>query len=161
VSTDLELVYDADMDQGNQTVGMRFNGVDIPPGAIILNAYIQFQVDEPGPEVTSLLIQGEYVDSAQPFSDSTQDISSRATTSASQQWWPAEWPTVGEAGYGQRTPNLSSIIKEIVDRPGWSSGNSLAIIITGYGQRIAESFDGDPAGAPLLHVEYTLPIANE
>ncbi|MCB0034253.1 MAG: hypothetical protein KDE51_09550 [Anaerolineales bacterium] len=31
---------------GNQTVGIRFNGVDLPQGATINNAYVKFQVDE-------------------------------------------------------------------------------------------------------------------
>jgi hypothetical protein len=30
----------------------------------------------------------------------------------------------------------------------------LVIIITGTGERVAESYNGDPNGAPLLHVEY-------
>jgi len=41
-----------------------------------------------------------------------------------------------------------------VNRSGWVSGNSLVLIITGTGTRTAESYNGDAAGAPLLHVEY-------
>ena len=41
-SSDLELVYDG----SDQTVGIRFSGVDIPQGANIVNAYVQFQVEE-------------------------------------------------------------------------------------------------------------------
>ena len=37
------------------------------------------------------------------------------------------------------------------------SGNALLILISGDGDRVAESFDGDAAGAPLLHVENTVP----
>jgi hypothetical protein len=48
-STDLEMVFDAG---GNQLVGMRFNGVTIPQGATILNAYIQLHdvAHDPGRE---------------------------------------------------------------------------------------------------------------
>jgi uncharacterized repeat protein (TIGR02543 family) len=49
---------------------------------------------------------------------------------------------------------MASVIQEIVNRPGWSSGNALVVIITGSGERVAESHDGDPDGAPLLHVVY-------
>ncbi|MEI2302524.1 hypothetical protein MKZ91_31295, partial [Ensifer sp. MJa1] len=42
-SSDLELTVD---DGVGQTVGIRFIGIDIPKGAIITNAYIQFTVDE-------------------------------------------------------------------------------------------------------------------
>jgi hypothetical protein len=46
-------------------------------------------------------------------------------------------------------------VSEIVTRPGWLSGNALVLIITGTGQRTAEAYNGVPAAAPLLHVEYT------
>jgi hypothetical protein len=34
------------------------------------------------------------------------------------------------------------------------SGNSLVLIVSGTGARVAEAFDGTPAAAPLLHVDY-------
>jgi hypothetical protein len=58
------------------------------------------------------------------------------------------------SGPDQQTPDLSAVIQELVNRPGWSSGNALAIIITGTGKRTAEAFNGDADGAPLLHVRY-------
>lgn len=61
---------------------------------------------------------------------------------------------VGATGVEQRSPDISAMIQEIVDRPGWKNGNSLIIIIAGTGERVAESYNGDQAGAPLLHVEY-------
>ena len=39
----------------------------------------------------------------------------------------------------------------------WSTGNALVFVVTGSGRRVAESYDGDAAGAPLLHVEYSMP----
>ncbi|MCI0554706.1 MAG: hypothetical protein L0287_27480, partial [Anaerolineae bacterium] len=60
-------------------------------------------------------------------------------------------------GPAQRTPNLASVIQEVVNRPGWASGNAIAVIITGTGKRIAESYEGYSWGAPYLHVRYTLP----
>jgi uncharacterized protein YjiK len=153
-SSDLELVYDG----SDQTVGMRFTGVTIPQGATILTAYVQFQVDESTSGATSLLVAGEDTDSALAFSTATWDISSRARTDAVVPWSVAVWSR-GEAGPDQRTPELSAVVQEIVDRPGWSSGNALAIIITGTGERVAESYEGDAAGAPLLHVVYALPLS--
>ena len=69
-------------------------------------------------------------------------------------WSPPAWTLVGEAGASQRTPELSSVLQEIVGRPGWASGNALALIITGTGHRTAESFEGKVAAAALLHVEF-------
>jgi hypothetical protein len=73
--------------------------------------------------------------------------------------WPqiAGWTQVGAHGDAQRTPNIAAIIQEIVDRGGWTSGNALALIVTGSGKRVAEAYDGVQNAAPLLHVEYLLP----
>ena len=150
-SSDLELTQDG---TNQQVVGMRFTGLNIPPGASIQNAYLQFQVDETGSDVTSLTIHGEAADNAATFIATSGNITSRTTTAASVPWMPAPWLTTGEAGPDQRTDDISTVIQEIVNRPGWSSGNSLAIIISGTGDRTAESFNGVPAAAPRLHVEY-------
>ena len=149
-SSDLELVYDG----SNQTVGLRFNGIAIPRGAAIVNAYVQFQVDEIQSEATSLTIQGQAIDNAATFGSSSGNISSRGRTAASVAWSPPPWTTVDASGPDQRTPNLAAVIQEIVSRPAWSSGNALAIIITGTGHRTARASDIGVAVAPLLHVEY-------
>lgn len=151
-SSDLELVHDG----SDQTVGMRFNDVSLPPGAIVTSATIQFQVDEAHSGATSLTIQGEATDNAATFSGTSGDVSTRARTVSSVPWSPAPWPTVGEAGPDQRTPDIASVVQEIVSRPGWASGNALSILITGTGKRTAESYDGLAAAAPLLRIDYTV-----
>ncbi len=156
-SSDLELV-----DQGatNQLVGLRFNGLAIPQGTTITKAFIQFQTDETSSGATTLMIHGQATDNAPTFTNVNANISSRAQTNAVVNWAPAPWVNIGEAGADQHTPNIASIIHEIVTRPGWSSGNSLALMISGAGRRTAESFNGDPAAAPVLHVEYSLGTGN-
>lgn len=149
---DLELVYDG----GNQTVGLRFAALQLPAGATIQNAYVQFQVDEASSGEIVLGIHGENVDHAAAFSTTARSISSRERTGAAAVWTPAAWTSAGEARLDQRTPNLAAVVQEIVNRPGWEPGNALALIIDGTGARIAEAYDGDPAAAPLLHVEYTV-----
>ena len=153
VSPDLELVFDT----GNQTVGLRFAGINLPKNALINNAYIQFQTDEVNTETpTSLNIWGEAQDNPGTFLSTNLNISSRSRTSATVFWSPPFWAVEGEAGVDQRTPNINTILHEIIYRPGWSPLNSLVIIIGGTGLRTAESFEGDPSGAPRLHVEYTI-----
>jgi hypothetical protein len=46
-----------------------------------------------------------------------------------------------------------------VNRVGWASGNSLALIVTGTGRRTAVAFESGAATAPLLHVEFSPPPA--
>jgi hypothetical protein len=150
-SSDLELTQDK---TNQQVVGMRFTGVNIPPAASIQSAYIQFQADETGSDPTSLTIYAEAVDNATTFADATGNITNRTTTSAAVAWSPVPWTTVGQAGPDEQTSDIATVIQEIVNRPGWSSGNALAIIITGTGKRTAESFNGVSSAAPRLHIEY-------
>jgi VCBS repeat-containing protein len=144
-----------DLDNGMRTVGLRFNGVNLPKNAIINNAYVQFQTSEADTLSTPLTIWGEAQDNPGTFLANTQNISSRLKTSYSVSWSPPSWTLVYEAGVGQRTSNIATILQEILNRPGWSSGNSMVIIIAGTGKRSAWAVDGRPSGAPRLHVEYT------
>ena len=145
-----------DLDLGSKTVGVRFSSVNIPQGASIINAYLQFQADEIGTAASSLTIEGQDADDAPTFTGAGGDITSRSRTTTAVSWSPAPWTSAGAVGPDQRTPNIALIIEEIVSRPFWSSGNSLMLIITGSGgERAASSLEGNQAGAPLLHVEYT------
>lgn len=150
-SSDLEFVTDGST---AQTIGMRFTDIAIPPGALITSAWIQFQVDESDTGATSVSFRGQAADNALSFTTSASNLSSRATTLAQVAWNPPGWPTLGVAGADQRTPDLAAIVQEIVGLPGWASGNALAILATGSGKRVAEAFNGLPAAAPLLHVEF-------
>jgi hypothetical protein len=152
-SLDLQLVYDT----SNQTVGMRFKGINIPTYAHIDAAYVQFHVDAPTSYATSLTIWGEAQDNPGTFLATSQNISTRLKTSASVGWIPPSWTGSGQAGLDQRTSNIASIIQELVNRPDWSAGNSMVITIQGTGRRDAVSFDGVPAWAPKLHIEFTPP----
>jgi len=152
-SSDLELVAD-----GNtvQTVGVRFAGVQVPAGASVTSAYVQFQTDEVDTGAVSLSVQGQAADNPGTFTSSSGNVSSRARTSAAVAWSPPAWLTVGERGAAQRTPDLSSVVREIVARPGWAGGNAMVLVLTGSGTRTARAFEGSAAAAPVLHVEYTI-----
>ena len=155
-SSDLELAVDLDSSIATDNVGMRFNAITIPRGASITNAYIQFKAIGTDSGAVSLTIQGEATDNATAFTTIANNITGRTKTAASIAWSPPAWNIIGEAGASQRTPNISSIIQEIVNRSGWASGNSLVVVINGTGTRPATSFESDSASAPLLHVEYTV-----
>jgi len=135
-----------------QIVGLRFAGLSIPQGATIQSAYIQFQCRVATTAAASLLIEGQAADNAATFAKITNNISSRPRTSANVGWAPAPWGTVGAKGADQQTPDLTVVMQEIVNRGGWTAGNSMAFIITGTGVRTAEAFDG--LFAPVLHVTF-------
>ena len=150
-SSDLELILESST---VQVVGMRFPAVTIPKGVTIQSAKIQFEVDEVSTGATSLTFHGQAIDNAPAFTTATANISSRVKTSAAATWAPPAWSVVGEAGPAELTSDLSPVIQEIVNRAGWSSGNALAIIVTGSGKRVAVAYNGSPTGAPKLIVQY-------
>lgn len=151
---------------GSQLDGLRFQNVNIPAGATITNATIQFTASANSTTTTvNALIHGEAADSAATFAASSNNISSRTTTSANVAWNSIGSWTSG-ATTNATTPNLSSVVQEIVDRDGWISGNSMAFIISDNGStagiagRQARSFDTTttgPTSAALLTVSYQAP----
>ena len=151
-SSDLELIDDPQ--RGEQVVDLRFTNIEVPHGAKINTARVQFTVDDDDePVATELVIRGELAADTQPFRSAARDVSSRRRTAASVGWSPGPWTIVGERGQQQQTPDLSALIEEIVALPGWREGNALALIIRGSGHRAAVSFDGNPTGAPVLYIE--------
>ncbi|HZN38533.1 MAG TPA: hypothetical protein VFD82_06995 [Planctomycetota bacterium] len=150
-STDLEMVLDGTV---TQVVGLRFQNLTIPAGAVITSAYVQFTVDETGSTPTLLTFAGHASDNAAAFAGTAANISSRPRTTATVAWAPVAWTIVHEAGPNQLTPNLASIVQEITSRPGWSPGNAMVFVITGSGTRIASAYDDSPAVAAQLIVNY-------
>ena len=151
-SGDMNLGQDAAVPQA---VGLRFPGVTLPRGARITSAWVQFQADEVSSTVGNITLAGEASDNAGAFTTAVKSISTRARTTATVAWAPAPWPTLGERAAAQRTPDLAAVLQEIVNRPGWASGNALALLVLGSGERTAESYDGGAHKAPVLHIEWT------
>lgn len=153
-SSDLELVIDNTSTLNTDIVGIRFSNVGIPENAVITKAYIQFKVDEISSENTDLTIYGEKSNYTPTFNTSAFNITARQKTDASAVWAPLPWNNIGDAAGDQRTPDLTSIVQEIVSGDGWRYANAMAFIFTGDGKRVAKAYDGDPEGAPKLFVEY-------
>lgn len=155
-SSDIELVVDGG--DGNQFVGMRFTNINVPQGAFITNAYIQFTVDETDSDSCSLVFKVEDDLNPANFSATSGNISSRNLMPGSVLWENlAAWNTVGAAGPDQQTPDLAQLVQAMIDQSGWVSGNAINFIVTGVGSRTAEAYDGTSASAPVLTIEYALP----
>ena len=108
-------------------------------------------------------VEAESADNAPTFTTAVSNITARSRTFANVDWNPSSWTNVHASGIQQRTSDLSGIVQEVIDRPGWTNGNSMVFVLTGKGGRLAESYDGsithfsNDSVAPLLHVEYTNP----
>jgi hypothetical protein len=150
-SLDLEML-DYDSGGPHQAVGLRFDNVAVANGTEIASAYVQFTAADSNADPSILTITGESVDNAATFSSALNDITSRPTTAASVQWTVPAW-TAGSASTAEATVDIAPIISEIVKRPGWVSGNAIGLIFTGAGGRSADSFDANPANAPVLKID--------
>ena len=149
-SSDLELIQD----KSTQTIGLRFQNINIPKNSTITRAYLQFEADETDSETTNLVIHGEKTLNTLVYTKDNHNITNRTQTSALVTWSPAPWTKKHEQKTEQKSEDLSVIVQEIIGQEGWSEGNALAFIISGSGKRVAESYDGDKSSAPLLVVEY-------
>ncbi len=153
----ISMVYDTlgPKHRGQQTVGLRFTNIQIPQDALVLNAYIQFDSWSPTTDSTSVNIWTEDTEDAPPIAATDYNISSRVKTAESVAWIDIpDWDAGGLHGPDQQTPELSSIIQSLVDKPGWMAGNNLCFIIEGFGLRLATSWDGNPDLAPKLVVDF-------
>ena len=150
-SGDLELVNDGT----DQVIGIRFQNLNIPQCAEINSAFIQFTTDDADNiNPCNLTIYAEASDNSESFSDEDNNISNRPKTTAFVNWSPADWLNTGEAGQAQKTVDISTIIQDVANRPGFTSNSPITIIIEGEGLRSAESYDADPSSAPEICIEY-------
>ena len=149
-SSDLELIYD----HQNQSVGIRFRNLQIPQGAKIRKAYIQFKAKTSNSEDLTLYIHGQDIGNSPEFDDKkAHEVSGRVKTSGKVTWTPGSW-IEGRSNLPEQTPSLVDIVQSIIVKSDWEPGNALTMIITGSGtnQRKAYSYDG---GHPaILVIEY-------
>jgi uncharacterized protein len=157
-SSDLELITDG---ANAQIVGIRFTNINIPPNAVINEAYLQFTTDVTSTITTNLQIFGEKNIVSAPFEAVNNNISARTKTTQSVPWTVPSWTIAGESGNNQKTPNLVSIVQEVVSQPNWESSNPMTFIVEGTGIRVATSYDGSAAQAPRLILSYQNPLSSD
>lgn len=156
-SSDLELGEDGSDDQ---ICGMRFRNINIPQGAVINSAYIQFYADGNHSDALNVDIYGEDIGDASTFSSSSNNLSNRNITFARVHWDNIENWTDNNL---YNTPDISSIIQEIVNREDWAALNDLVIFIEmdgSNGTRRAESYNGNASVAPLIVIDYETSATN-
>ena len=121
----------------NQTIGLHYTGVNIPSGATITSATIQFEANSSdNVNAVAITIEGEAEDNADLFSTTAFDVTTRSPTLNSVNWTPLDW-VENEMGANQLTPDLSNILQEIINRSGWNANQNIVFLFTGMGQRNA------------------------
>ena len=131
----------------------RFTNIDIPKGAEIKEAYIQFEstaksdsnnahfdvyaeaTDNAPPAVASYFGGDYYQDDKMHLHDKWKD---------------------GERSEDTRV-EVKNVTKDVIERDGWSAGNAIAFHIeSNNGARTLAMFDHPTAAPPELHIEYEI-----
>jgi hypothetical protein len=131
-SSDLELGYDPS--HGPQAIGLRFADVQIPAGATIVSAVLRFTSwsSNTGTGNVSLGIAGQSSTSSVAFPQRdpegapTAGVTTPSSTTAEVPWQITQaW--AGSTVY--ETPDLTSIVQEIIGLGGWTSGTSDIVLV--------------------------------
>lgn len=146
-SSDLELVQESTSNpDSKQIVGLRFAAVNVPPGAIILSAYIQFTYDNNKTLDPCILnIWAEKNANPQTFTDNLNfELANRPKFPDYVEWTVPSWAggSTGTRGPAQRSTNIATLVQQLVNQSGWAAGNAMAFYVTGEGTREAESYEG-------------------
>lgn len=136
----------------NNVVGIRFTGVQVPQGATINDARVEFTAATAGVGTALLTMQGEAADNSAAFTASANNLTSRTRTTAVTTWNVEDWTTAGES---YQSADFRSVMQEVTNRSGWCGGNSFTLFLTGTGARRFLTYDNDGAKAPKLRVSFS------
>ena len=153
-----EFESDGDWYGGIKNASLRFIGVTIPQGSVITSAKITFTDNSSGSSRTlNYKITGVDEDNTAEFDNSPIDTArTRTHTTAIVDWDATFSPSIGTT---RDTADITSVIQEIIDRAGWTSGNAIGLYVYDDGTSVSTYYDvkyysSYPSDAPLLTINY-------
>ena len=136
-------------------VGLRFQSLAIPQGAVIEAAYLQPVFTGVDAGTPNILVKGVAADNAAAPADLTASNALTRTTAS------VAWSITGGTNEGDvlNSSDISTVIQEIVDRAGWASGNALTLFLetdsASGNYRQIYTVDNTSTRHPRLYVRYT------
>lgn len=135
----------------DQLVSFRFQEIDIPSGARITGAELEFTADTTQYGSASLSLYGHDVGDAPSIGTSSNYLTNLPRTTARVDWTPTGW----SSGGSYQSPDIKTLVQEIVDRSDWCGQQSMAFIVEGTGERAASAYtNNNPSDAPILRISY-------
>ncbi len=132
-------------------VGVRFEDVRVPKGAVITEAYLDFEAAHGGNIDTDLTISIEDTTAPAAYDGTLGDITGRATTGA------VDWTDVDawSSGTDYQSADIKSLIQPLVNHTDWCGGMNMAFVITGtQGMRAFKTADAADSNGPVLRISY-------
>ncbi|MBN2556920.1 MAG: amidase domain-containing protein [Anaerolineales bacterium] len=128
-NTDNEVYLGACFDGNDIISGFRFEDIQIPREAHIVGAYVDFTVDGRYTAPITISISGEAIGDSPTFSEGNPP-DNRTQTNYGVVWYITDtW----ELGEHRSSPDLTSVIQEIIHRSDWNAGQALSILIDNAG----------------------------
>jgi hypothetical protein len=150
--------FGADPDGVSKNIGLLFANVNVDQFGTILTSFLRFKASDTASNTTANVTITAY-DADNPTAPNTNtEASSRTRISTT-----VDWPNVPVwyAGIWYHSIDISSLIQKIVDRDGWSTGNSIVINVEDNGSDAsAERFSylKGSGFAPELCIGYRRPF---
>lgn len=134
--------------------GLRFGSVNIPKGATITSAQLQFYSVNQQWISISLSVAGEASGNSAAFAanalPSQRTLTTARVAHASDEGWSADtWYTFAD---------VKTIVQELINLGSWQTGNPLTLILQGnggWGRKYIRAIEGGSAGAARLVITYT------
>ena len=152
------------INMSSNTTGFRFTDIQIPQGSTISSATLSVRqsicswrrCSSQTSGTPTVAVQGELIDDSPAFTGgrNNDNITNRTTTSASVNWSLGDFSSDGT---WVTSPDISSVITEIVGQGSWASGNALSLIVgADSSARSIDATDGSgSAGAAMLNITFT------
>lgn len=148
------LMYMCQKAHNNARVGFRWTTVPIPKGASIDSASFAMRVYSANYDDANFNVHCEDADDAATFS-TTNHPATRTLTTAFTPW------VAQGIGTGFKTsPDISSAVQEVVDRPGWDQNNSVVVITDQLSKDYTlwcSSYDSAASYGAKFNATYTVP----
>ncbi|MEZ5007125.1 MAG: metallophosphoesterase [Chitinophagales bacterium] len=150
-SSDMHFAMALDaFDVGLDELGLRFNDVQVPNDAVIVDAWVVMKAANASTSAITIDVEGEATDNSLAFSTTAGNISTRQRTTANQRHYSL-FPVLDNEDY--KVEGLGTIVDEIISRPGWSSGNSLSLFLKGFSNEFYTYDGGTPASLVISYID--------
>ena len=120
----------------NQTVGLRFQSLNISQGTSVSRAYLDLTPASSNDSKLIVEVFGEFVAYSQPFSS---NLSSRNLRTSILNWdiygWQKDnYTFLSSNEYPDSVIDITLIVNEIINQPDWVSGNPMSVLLKNTNQ---------------------------
>lgn len=139
------------LDESERVVGIRFENIDVARGTHLAHAYLRLTPAAIASSRAALEIRAQLSGDVAGLRFADGDLSNRLRTTAHVTWSLGSWKVAGQSVV---SPDLASLMDEVLSQTNWRSGNAIMLLIRISGHdRLVDAADDNGHGAPVLYCE--------